>query len=71
MKYLLFAYYKYYPSGGFNDLHSVYTTKEEANAVADTLTNNDNYDYIEIHNLDDIEDIIKSHAWIKPTKETQ
>ena len=67
-KYLLFAYDKYYPAGGFNDLHSAYDNEDKANEVAKQLIENQSYDYVCVHSIDDIDDIIKSHSWIKDTK---
>lgn len=64
-KYLLFAYYEYYPAGGLNDLHSAYDNKDEADAVAEVLVESGEYDYVYVQSLDDIENIIKSHSWIK------
>ena len=58
-KYLLFAYYRYYPAGGFNDLHSAYDNKDEADAVAEVLVESGEYDYVYVHSIDDIEKIIK------------
>ena len=67
-KYLLFAYDKYYPAGGFNDLYSAYDNEYEANEVAKQLVEHGSYDYAYVHSLDDIDGIIKSHSWIKQTK---
>ena len=67
-KYLLFAYDRYYPAGGFNDLHSAYDNEDEANEVAKQLAEHQAYDYVCVYSLDDIDDIIKSHSWIKETQ---
>tara|TARA_R110000765_G_scaffold417788_1_gene520585 strand:- start:433 stop:645 length:213 start_codon:yes stop_codon:yes gene_type:complete len=62
MKYLLFAWDCYYPSGGLYDLHSVYATKEEAIAYAKALTENDGADYTAIHTIDDIKEMVTKMA---------
>ena len=67
-KYLLFAYDKYYPAGGFNDLFNAYNNEDEANEVARQLIESQSFDYAYVHSIDDIDDIIKSHSWIKDTK---
>ena len=71
MKYLVFAYYKYYPSGGFDDLYNAYATKEEAQAVAKALEEGDDYDYVEVYNTDRMEEIIKAKSWIRANGCTQ
>ena len=67
-KYLLFAYDRYYPAGGFNDLYNAYDNEDEANEVAKQLVEHQTYDYVYVYSLNDIDDIIKSHSWIKETK---
>lgn len=45
MKYLVFAYDNYYPSGGWNDFRGVFDTLEEAQALKTKLNFYD-YHYI-------------------------
>jgi len=62
MKYLLFAWDRYYPAGALADLHSVYATEEDAIAYAKALTENNGADYTAIYTIDDIKEIVTEMA---------
>lgn len=50
-RFVVFAYERYYPSGGFGDGRADFDTREEAEAYANTLQESCAFDYVEAVDL--------------------
>lgn len=52
-KFILFAYYQYYPCGGLSDIIGIYNSKDEFDAALNNLRKC--YDYVEALNTETLE----------------
>lgn len=50
-RFVVFGYERYYPSGGFGDGRADFDTKEEAEAHANTLAEEEDIDFVEVVDL--------------------
>jgi hypothetical protein len=59
MRYWVFAYYQYYPSGGMNDFNCRFESLDAAIKHAQFLSAN--HDHVVVFDAEEFE-----HVWIKP-----
>lgn len=50
-RFVVFGYERYYPSGGFGDGYADFDTREEAETYANTLSEDDRFDDVEVVDL--------------------